>query len=183
MRFALAACTLLLASFTPVPSNDGDNRPGVLFKVETSLEDGVKRFNERVTTLGVGNGQLPLTADEVAAAIRGWIPQQHPVKPEILKIFQEIAETRRLPPGSSIDFTSYSTGYNGFTFEVWWVDISIGPVDRNKKDPVIGYGYTYRIRDQKIRSWPMTEEEKRRIREASQRFEQQRKEKKAAEKP
>ena len=178
MRVALAVSCLLL--FSLVGPYQDDRGPVVQFKVETSVDEGVKRFNERVNQLQAGKGQLPLTSNEVIAAIRGWIPEEHPVTPEVLKRFQEIAETGKLPPGSSLRFMQSWSGYNGFNFEVWWVDIQLSPVDRSKKDPVIGFGYSFRIRDQKIRSWPMTEDEKRRMEEDRKRFEEEQKKKKAA---
>ena len=137
------------------------NFAGAAFNEDANLEDGVKRFNERTKELGVGLDEPPLTKDEVIAAIRGWIPKQNPVEAVMLESFQRVAETGILPAGSSFTFTTRWTGYNGYAFEVWWVDLTM-PEIANDEDlpgqqrPV---GYTYRIRARTLRSRPMIEQQ------------------------
>jgi hypothetical protein len=122
------------------------------------LGDAVTRFNSRAAADPVGKGEPPLTEEEVIAAIRGWIPAYTPpVDPEMLKRFERIAADGKLPPGADFSFTTRWTGYNGYYFDVWWVDLTL----RSPAGEVVG-GYTYRIRDRKIRSGPMTEQEKER---------------------
>jgi len=133
----------------PACRADEDRFAGVRFSEKTPLEDGVKKFNEQVKRLGdadgldLANGEAPLTAEEVIAAIRGWIPKQHPVKEDQLKQFQLIADTKMLPPGSRIHF---NTGwvYNGHRFDVWWIDLTLPTGEKTI--------YTYRIRNRLFRS-------------------------------
>jgi hypothetical protein len=112
-----------------------------------SLELAVERFNAEARTHHVGKSQLPLTKAEVIAAIRGWVPQTTPgVTDEVYNQFQDIAESRVLPEGARLSHCSAWTGYRGFRFTVWWIDLSTK-------------GYTFRIRDQKISSRKLTADE------------------------
>lgn len=118
----------------------------------TSLAMAVMEFNAKTRNHSIGKSQLPLTDDEVVAAIRGWIPKQTPgVTDEIYKQIQEVAESRELPKNTSLSFCSGWTGYRGYAFKVWWVDLTIMNSDKT--------GYTFRIRDQKISSRKMTQAE------------------------
>jgi hypothetical protein len=107
---------------------------------ERSLQDAVAAFNERAQKNPVGPTRPPLTDEEVVAAIRGWIREQVQVTDEVFAVYERIADTGRLPKGAEIRFTTGWTGYRGYDFDVWWIDldISTGP----------NTGYTYRIRDQ-----------------------------------
>ena len=121
-----------------------------------SLNMAVQDFNHKASTDSIGKTQPPLTEDEVVAAIRGWIPEHTPgVTDDVSERFQEIAETGTLPDGAELSFTTGWTGYRGFKFQVWWVDLSI-KLDPEKTGV---YRYTFRIRDQKISSRKMTPDE------------------------
>jgi hypothetical protein len=48
---------------------------------------------------------------------------------------------------ATLSFCTNWTGFNGYQFDVWWVDLNI------KTGPTTGY--TYRIRDQKLRCRPL----------------------------
>lgn len=145
-------------SSSPAPATDM-----VGATTATPLEEAVRQFNAMTASQKIGKDEPPLTVDEVVAAIRGWIPSEIPVQPEILKIYQEIAESRILPPGAELRATIRWIGYNDYHFDVWWVDLRVGPVQRAQRDPVLGYGYVFRIRDRKIHSRPMTEADEVRI--------------------
>lgn len=130
---------------------------GTVYPVNTatnpnSIELAVERFNAEARTHHVGKSQLPLTEDEVVAAIRSWIPQETPgVTDEVYNQFQDIAELRVLPKGARLSHCSSWTGYRGFHFKVWWIDLSIKTGETG--------GYTFRIRDQKISSRRLTADE------------------------
>jgi hypothetical protein len=113
-----------------------------------TLADTVAAFNTEAARDAIGRHEPPLTEDEVVAALRGWIRKRHPVSDDVYKLFQAIAETRQLPEGAELTFTTAWSGYNDLHFDVWWVDLSLSTGQ--------GTGYTYRIRDRKIRSRPLT---------------------------
>jgi hypothetical protein len=113
---------------------------------EVPLAQAVREFNESAKKNAVGKGQPPLTEDEVVAAIRGWIRDRFPATDDVYGAFQKVAHTGALPPGAELSFTTGWRGFNGFDFDVWWVDLTL-PVGK-------GAGYTYRIRDQKLASRP-----------------------------
>lgn len=111
----------------------------------STLKAAVVKFNEGAQTHLVGKTQLPLTQEEVVAAIRGWIPESTPgVTEEIYEKFQAIAESGELPANAQLSSKSVWTGYRGYHFKVWWIDLSI--------ETGAGTAYTFRIRDQKISS-------------------------------
>jgi hypothetical protein len=114
-----------------------------------SLELAVERFNTEACTHHVGKSQLPLTEAEVIAAIRGWNPKRTPgVTDDVYNRFQDIAESRVLPEGARLSHCSSWSGYRGFHFKVWWIDLTIKTSETS--------GYTFRIRDQKISSRKLT---------------------------
>ncbi len=118
----------------------------------SSLKAAIEDFNEKALTDPIGKSQPSLTEEEMIAAIRGWVPENTPgVTDEIYDKFQEIAESRSLPDGADLSFCSGWTGYRGYSFNVWWIDLSINTGENT--------GYTFRIRDQKLSSRKMTPEE------------------------
>jgi hypothetical protein len=140
------------------------------------LDDGVKRFNERTKALGVGLNESPLTKDEVVAAIRGWVLKSNPVDADTLKSFQRVAETEILPVGSSLHWIARWTGYNGYAFKVWWVDLYLPIVAKDpKRDGQKPMIYGYRIRDRKISSRLLTPQEKQRHEKDVERYELEKK--------
>jgi hypothetical protein len=110
------------------------------------LVDAVADFNARAMKDQIGRVQPPLTADEVIAAIRGWIRERTPVDEATYQVFQTIADTGTLPIGADLRFITRWRGYNGYDFDVWWVDLTVKKGEKA--------GYTFRIRDQKIASRP-----------------------------
>ncbi|HCS55718.1 hypothetical protein [uncultured Rubinisphaera sp.] len=118
----------------------------------TSLKSAVAEFNRTASANPVGKTQLALTEAEVVAAIRGWIPENTPgVTADVFEQFQEIAESQTLPDGAELSSCTGWTGYRGYQFQVWWIDLSIKTGENS--------GYTFRIRDQKISSRKMSQEE------------------------
>jgi hypothetical protein len=111
----------------------------------TTLADAVKEFNQKAARNSIGKDQPPLTEDEVVASIRGWDRKRIPVSDRVYIQYQIIADTKMLPDSAKLEYTTRWEGVNGYDFEVWWVDLSI------PTQP--GEGYTFRIRDRKLRSW------------------------------
>jgi hypothetical protein len=112
-----------------------------------TLTDAVKEFNQRAQQDATGNDQPALTEDEVVAAIRGWIRERFPATDEVYKVYQTIADTKKLPEGATLTFTTKWSGFNKHEFDVWWVDLNI--------KTGVDTGYRYRIRDQKLRCRPL----------------------------
>jgi hypothetical protein len=111
------------------------------------LADAVKEFNQRARQDATGKDQPALTEDEVIAAIRGWIRERSPATDEVYKVYQTIADTRKLPEGAALRFTTKWSGFNNHEFDVWWIDLEI----KTGADTV----YVFRIRDQKLRCRPL----------------------------
>jgi hypothetical protein len=114
---------------------------------ESMLADAVQEFNQRAQDNATGKDQPALTEDEVVAAIRGWVRERHPATDEVYKVYQTIADTKKLPEGATLTFTTKWTGFNKHEFDVWWVDLNIRRGATS--------GYTFRIRDQKLRCRPI----------------------------
>lgn len=116
-----------------------------------SLADAVKEFNNRAGRDAVGSAEPVLTEDEVIAALRGIIRSQHPqMTDDIYDALQKVVTTGMMPAKASLTFTT-GWGYKGHKFRVWWVDLSIMTGENT--------GYTYRLRDRKISSRPLTDAE------------------------
>jgi len=126
------------------------------------LADEVKKFNDRARFDPIGEKQSPLTVDEVVAAIRGWIRKTVPVDDNVYEEYLRIAETKMLPEGATLTQCTSWAGYNNHVFDVWWIDLNIKLGEHS--------GYTFRIRDQKIRCRPMTEAERAEIKSESDRM-------------
>ena len=81
------------------------------------LADAVQEFNQRAQKDATGKDQPALTEDEVVAAIRGWIRERVPATDEVYKVYQTIADTKKLPEGATLEFTTkltvspYATSY------------------------------------------------------------------------
>jgi RNA polymerase sigma factor (sigma-70 family) len=117
---------------------------------EMTLADAVKMFNDSATKKEIGKTQPPLTEHEVVAAIRGMNvdkpPSVLPISDELYKVFQEIAEFRKLPKAWSLRSREHVKN-QGFEFDVWRIDLEVSTKP--------GSSYTLRIRDQWIRSRPI----------------------------
>ncbi len=117
-----------------------------------SLKAAVEDFNAKARMDPTGKSQPPLTENEVIAAIRGWVPEYTAsVSDDVYAQFQQVAESGELPEGAGLSFCSGWDGYRGYSFSVWWIDITLKTGEKS--------GYTFRIRDQKISSRKMTPDE------------------------
>jgi hypothetical protein len=117
-----------------------------------SLGEAVAEFNAKAQSDSVGAHQPPLTTDEVVAAIRGWVRERVPASGDVYATYQKIAKTQKLPPGAELSYTTGWQGPQGYDFQVWWIDLSIKTGPRS--------GYTFRIRDTKLRSHPSSEQDR-----------------------
>ena len=113
----------------------------------TELAEAVKEFNERAQKNPTGKTQPALSEDEAVAAIRGWIREQAPATDDVYKSYQVIADTKKLPEGATLTFTTMWSPFNGQEFDVWWVNLNL------KTGP--NTGFTFRLRDQKLRYRPL----------------------------
>ena len=143
VRFVLLLAVAIGITSCAVQSAQSESAQSGHIEVRT-LADAVRRFNLKTLSNPVGRTQPPLTDEEVIATIRGWDPSTHPVSEETFNLYQEIAETGKMPHGASLDSIQRWIGYRGFAFEVWWVDLTIDNGD--------GTGYSFRIRDRKLSS-------------------------------
>ena len=138
-KLAMAISAILALIAYPVAGDENGKVP--------TLADAVKEFNQRAQKDATGKDQPALSEDEMVAAIRGWIREGDTTTDEVYKVYQTIADTKRLPAGAKLTFTTRWSGFNKHEFDVWWVDLSI----KTGEDT----GYTFRIRDQKLRCRPL----------------------------
>jgi hypothetical protein len=142
---------LALAGVIAAPvegTNRQDDKP-------VALADAVKEFNQSAADDPVGLTEAPLTEDEVISSLRGISRGQNPrMTDDVYNAFQKIIITRMIPAKAKLGFTNGWT-YNGYAFTVWWVDLSVMTGDAT--------GYTYRLRDRKISSRPLTEAEREKL--------------------
>jgi hypothetical protein len=131
----------------------------------TRLSKKIRHFNAKAQSDPIGRDQPPLTEEEVIASIRGWKREENPDMPdEVHESLQRIASTGDLPFGA--DFRCITRWYsNGYAIDVWWVDLLIW---LSPHDEAV---YSFRIRERKVRSRPVTEEEQRRF-DAQRRWEE-----------
>jgi hypothetical protein len=116
-----------------------------------SLVDAVKAFNSSAARNVVGSAEPLLTEDEVIAAVRGIVRSQYPrMTDDVYNALQKIVVTGMLPANATLTFIT-GWRYEGYFFKVWWVDLSVMTGEKT--------GYTYRLRDRKISSRPLTEAE------------------------
>ncbi len=133
----LAAVIVCLTVSIPIQAADGS----------FSLADAVKDFNARAAKDKTGKDQPPLTVAEVVAAIRGWIRDQTPsATDDVYRAFQKVAMTKQLSEGARLSYCTGWLGYNGYDFDVWWVDLTLPTGART--------AYTFRIRARMINSRP-----------------------------
>jgi len=99
----------------------------IRFESDTPLEVAVSRFNDMAALDVIGKDELPLTVDELIAAIRGVSLKEDAAMPQsYYEALQEIAITRTIPKGWTLDFNN---GWNWQMtgkkreFDVWWVDL------------------------------------------------------------
>ena len=140
MLRSVLGLVVVLVSPVAVPARGADNDKS------TSFADAVKDFNQRAKQNATGKDEPALTEDEVIAAIRGWIRERVKVEDDVYRAYQKMADTKTLPPGARLDFTTRWLGFNGYDYDVWWIDLSIKTGENT--------GYTFRIRARMIRSQP-----------------------------
>lgn len=122
---------------------------------EISLSLAVREFNQRTSQQRNALGQLPLTEDEVVAAIRCWHAAENPpLSEEMQARFREVAESQVMPPDAYLAVVQVSLE-RGFHYEVWKVLLTI----QNGQKP----GAILRIRDQLISSRKIRPEEQREL--------------------
>ena len=104
---------------------------GLLFASENrrsedvSLERAVTEFNLRNDQQREHAGQLPLTEDEVIAAIRSWRPAKKPkVSKSLRNRVRAIAETRVMPPGAVLGRVA-GHYHDGYRFEVYRIMLNV----------------------------------------------------------
>ncbi|MDQ6663497.1 MAG: hypothetical protein M3Z23_03795 [Acidobacteriota bacterium] len=117
------------------------------------LGQAVEEFNRRAAGDSVGRLQPPLTAEEVAAAIRAWDKTEARLPGAVFQAFQKIARTGTMPKGSYIRFIPGVIAVNGFDIDVWWVDLQIA-LDKYPTDLADVPMYMRRIRTTYVSSRP-----------------------------
>ena len=103
-------------------------------------------FNRKAAEDAIGKSEPKLTEDEVVAAIRAWIiRKKEDVDDDTVAIYKKIAETRTLPKGAELVFT---TGWvtDELNFKVWWINLEIATGENR--------GYGLRIRERMIDCGP-----------------------------
>jgi len=120
--------------------------------MDVSVAEAVKEFNQRAQQDPVGKTQPPLTEDELVAAIRGWIPDEHPGCGPFLASFKKVAATGVLPVGIYLNFVPGWKGYNGYDYCVWWIDLFVPGTPEQQAQH--HWGYNFRLRAQMISSRP-----------------------------
>ena len=140
-KLAMSMAAVLAFIAYPVAGDENGKVP--------TLADAVEEFNQRAQQDATGKDQPALTVDEVVAAIRGWIRERVPATDEVYRVYQTIADTKKLPDGATITFTTKWSGFNNHEFDVWWIDLTIKTGANT--------GYTFRIRDQKLRCRPLAQ--------------------------
>jgi len=140
-KLAMSMAAVLAFIAYPVAGDENGKVP--------TLADAVEEFNQRAQQDATGKDQPALTVDEVVAAIRGWIRERVPATDEVYRVYQTIADTKKLPDGATLTFTTKWSGFNNHEFDVWWIDLTIKTGANT--------GYTFRIRDQKLRCRPLAQ--------------------------
>ena len=119
-----------------------------------SLKQALAAFNEKSAQDAIGRSQPPLTEREVITAIREWNRKKIEVGDQTYAIFEKIADTKTLPQGSALEFTTRHV-HDGRDVTVWWIDLSVMTGKTT--------GYTFRIRAWAIDYRPDESVERRRI--------------------
>ncbi|WP_372720640.1 hypothetical protein [Novipirellula sp.] len=112
------ALTLICVSNLVLASEDRSSK-------DISLALAVEGFNLRNDQQREQAGQLPLTEEEVVAAVRSWQPGEKPkVSNDLRNRVRAIAETRVMPPGALLGRVAvhYQSGYR---FEVYRIMLNV----------------------------------------------------------
>jgi len=134
--FRLAVCisTLVIA---------GGN--AALADTPNPLAKAIQEFNQKSLADAIGKDQPPLSEAEVVAAIR--LSEKATfaeASDSLFQTFKEIAATRQLPPGASIEVLTRIDLGGEFIFDVWYVRLSLPRPD--------GGTYSFAIRRQVVGS-------------------------------
>ncbi len=105
----------------------------------TPLSFLVNEFNRKAAEDRIGHDEPKLTEDEVAGAIYAATLHGHEIPKDAAAIYRKIADTRKLPAGTILSFTTRWVMTGQAEFRVWWIDLHI---DRGK-----GKSYVQRIRE------------------------------------
>lgn len=144
MKKLLHSCVIVFMVCGMGAASPGKKSAGPV--VPRSIATAVELFNIQAKGDPIGKTQQSLTEEEVVAAIRAWTPSESDrVDDDVYDAFQQIAESRWLPEGSQLSYKTKWLGHRGYSFDVWWIDLSIMTGERT--------GYVFRIRDQKIASY------------------------------
>ena len=123
----------------------------------TPLKDSIEALNAktaagyfdqegyRTTPLTKDRWPAPTTVDDVVAAIRGWDRTRFPVDDATYRIYQQIAETRLLPPGAELYFRDeweHADKQDRYEHRVWRIQLDV-MTGKNT-------GYGFPISEQKI---------------------------------
>ncbi len=111
----------------------------------TQLWAAIKRFNARYNQAD-GHKQPPLTENEVVAAIVHHQAKRDEadVSDALFEKFQQIARTRYLPEGASLEVIPTFGAEGGSTYSIWSVRIRMLQDEAGKE----GWTYAFDIRDQ-----------------------------------
>jgi hypothetical protein len=109
------------------------------------LGQAIDEFNQKALADQIGKDQPPLSEAEVVAAIR--LSEKATfaeASDSLFQTFKEIAATRQLPPGASMEVLTRIDPGGEFIFDVWYVRIMLLKPD--------GGTYSFAIRRQVVGS-------------------------------
>jgi RNA polymerase sigma factor (sigma-70 family) len=87
----------------------------------------------------------PVTVDEVVAAIRGWDRKKVPVADATYRIFQQIADSKMVPPGALLSIDPqwrHPDGNDKYEYRIWRIDLAV-MTGKNT-------GYSFTVREQRL---------------------------------
>jgi hypothetical protein len=148
----------ILAIAAPIAATPLDPHMRADVAEDIPLAEGIRRANGQFSDV------QPLTVEEVIAAVKAMKLEHPDVSEAIFGIYMRIVEEQVLPRGvyfSRIPVLQTDTEH----FDVDWKDLTLTALPPGSKDPVIGYGFNYRVRARFISSRPLTEQEQARQKE------------------
>lgn len=131
-----------------VKPSKGSPKPNTSVHYEgTRLAAAVKRFNARYREIN-GQRQLPLTEDEVVAAILYEQTKRDgaDVSDSLFESLQNIAHTRTLPEGTELDLIPTFGVQGGSTYTIWSIRVKMPQNEKGRE----GWTYAFEIRKQFI---------------------------------
>jgi RNA polymerase sigma factor (sigma-70 family) len=138
------------------------NEDGVGINTPIPLREAVEELNRktdkayfdtkftRQPPLGKERRPKAVTVDEVVSAIQGWDRKKFPVADPTYRIFQQIADSKVLPPGARLDFLDqwgldqlgHSGGKDKYEYRVWGIQLNV-MTGKNT-------GYGFRVREERL---------------------------------